>query len=173
MIDAYLASASVKCDAHALHLLFSANRWETAAVIRSHLSAGTHVVVDRYSASGMAYSVANGLDLGWCESTERGLPVPDLVMYLHVTPETAEKRDGFGSERYEKREFQERVATAYDAVSFHIPKWHKIDGNDTLEVVASHVNNAVDACLFPPPTSPSIPSSPLPSHRLPLSAVTA
>jgi dTMP kinase len=54
MLNAHLASASVKCDAHAVHILFSANRWETAAAIRAHLDAGRHVIVHRYSASGVA-----------------------------------------------------------------------------------------------------------------------
>ena len=147
MLNSYLASASVKLDVHAVHLLFSANRWETAAVIHTHLGFGTHVIIDRYSASGVAYSVANGLDVGWCMSTECGLPVPDLVVYLHVTPETAEKRGGFGAERYEKKEFQERVAKAYDAMSTHISKWTKIDGNGTTEEVAARVHNSVDVCL--------------------------
>jgi hypothetical protein len=44
-----------------------------------------------------------GLDLEWCMAPERGLPAPDVVIYLSITPEAAAKRGSFGEERYEKK----------------------------------------------------------------------
>lgn len=38
-----------------------------------------------------------------------GLPAPDVVIYLSVTPEVAEQRGGYGEERYEKKEMQAKV----------------------------------------------------------------
>ena len=42
-----------------------------------------------------------------------GLPRPDVVVFLDLEPEEAEKRGGFGEERYEKKEFQGRVRELY------------------------------------------------------------
>ena len=63
----------------------------------------------RYAYSGVAFSAAkDGLSLDWCRQPDRGLPRPDVVYFLDVSPEEAAKRGGFGEERYEKAEFQVR-----------------------------------------------------------------
>ncbi|XP_037794121.1 uncharacterized protein LOC119589594 [Penaeus monodon] len=40
---------------HAIHLLFSANRWELLPKILSELKSGTSIIVDRYAFSGVAF----------------------------------------------------------------------------------------------------------------------
>ena len=55
-----------------LHLLFSANRWELEENIKSKLNQGEIVIIDRYAFSGVAYSVAKGLDIEWCKSSDKG-----------------------------------------------------------------------------------------------------
>jgi dTMP kinase len=112
LIDTYLTSGADASD-EAIHLLFAANRWESASYIASTLLAGTHIICDRYAHSGIAYSRAKGLDPAWCESGDVGLPAPDLLVFLDAPPAVLEKRPGFGNERYERREFQQRVHEAY------------------------------------------------------------
>lgn len=73
------------------------------------LEAGTTIIADRYSYSGVAFSAAKGLDKGWCEAQEVGLPAPDAVFYLSLSLEEAAGRGGFGEERYERRDMQEKV----------------------------------------------------------------
>lgn len=58
MIDQYLRDKSTQLDDHAVHLLFSANRWEVVPTLKSHLYNGTTVVCDRYAYSGVAFSSA-------------------------------------------------------------------------------------------------------------------
>ena len=53
-IDKYLKGTS-ELDDHVIHLLFSANRWEMLSELRKNLESGTHVVVDRYAFSGVAF----------------------------------------------------------------------------------------------------------------------
>ena len=66
-----------------------------------------NVLVCRYAYSGVAFSAAkDGLTLEWCKQPDRGLPKPDLVCFLDVSPEEAEKRGGYGKERYEQADFQ-------------------------------------------------------------------
>lgn len=60
----------------------------------------------------MVYSAAKQnptLSLGWARAPEVGLPRPDLVVFLDLEEAVAKERGGWGEERYEKREMQERV----------------------------------------------------------------
>lgn len=58
------------------------------------LKGGTHLVVDRYAYSGVAYSSAKGLSRDWCASVDEGLLAPDAVFFLKVDPEAAGNRYG-------------------------------------------------------------------------------
>ncbi|KAF7721650.1 hypothetical protein EC973_004326 [Apophysomyces ossiformis] len=114
MIDNYLKQSSHMND-QAIHLLFSANRWEAVDTMASLLRSGTTLIVDRYAYSGVAFSSAKarirffGLDLGWCKQPDVGLLRPDLILFLDLPIAEAEKRGGFGDERYEKKELQIKV----------------------------------------------------------------
>ena len=118
IINTYLQS-STDLDDHAIHLLFSANRWENAKQIQNHLLSGTTIVCDRYAYSGVAFSSAKVqalpstsdtkdaydennqqqqsplLSIEWCMTPDRGLPAPDCVLFLDLSQEDAEKRGGY------------------------------------------------------------------------------
>lgn len=94
LIDSYLQQTSNMED-HAIHLLFSANRWESADNIVQQLQAGTTIVCDRYAYSGVAFSASKeGIDLEWCQAPDKGLPAPDCVIFLDLSTEQAEERGG-------------------------------------------------------------------------------
>jgi len=80
------------------------------------LKTGTTLIVDRYSYSGVAFSSAKGLDIEWCKAPEIGLLAPDSVLYLDISPERAAERGGYGDERYERVEFQKKVADFYQTL---------------------------------------------------------
>eukprot|EP00980_Cylindrotheca_fusiformis_P010464 scaffold2322_cov135-Cylindrotheca_fusiformis.AAC.23 len=98
LIDQYLKSKQ-ELDDRAIHLLFSANRWEVAPKLTSTLlQEGTTVVCDRYAYSGVAFSSAKDSlkdCLDWCQSCDVGLPAPDAVIFLDLTQEQAEQRGGY------------------------------------------------------------------------------
>ena len=96
-----------------VHLLFSMNRWEMRTKIIDLLKVGTNVVSDRYAYSGAAYSAAKGLDFDWCLGADRGLLQPDLVIYFDISAKDIANRAGFGDERFEKIEFQEKVGDQF------------------------------------------------------------
>lgn len=100
LIDEFLRNKS-EFDQEAIHLLFTVNRWECKRRMEELLLAGTSIVVDRYSYSGVAYSVAKGLSLDWCKNTEANLLKPDLVLLLSLSDEAIQRRGGFGAERWE------------------------------------------------------------------------
>ncbi|KIW07104.1 thymidylate kinase, variant [Verruconis gallopava] len=111
MINDYL-KGDVEQEDHVIHLLFSANRWEAASSIRADIEAGITVVIDRYYYSGCVYSAAKdnpSLSIAWARYPEVGLPRPDAVIFLEISPDEAARRGGFGAERYENKRHQDRV----------------------------------------------------------------
>lgn len=89
---------------------------ESRKTITKTLAEGTTIVCDRYVHSGIVYSAAKGnplLPLSWAASPEKGLPRPDAVVFLDLTPEEAAKRGGWGDEVYEKAEMQSRVRALF------------------------------------------------------------
>jgi dTMP kinase len=77
------------------------------------LAAGTTLVVDRYTGSGAAFSMAKGLDEEWCRAPDLGLPRPDLVLFMDVSAAESAERAGYGGERYEREAFQQLAYEAY------------------------------------------------------------
>ena len=53
-----------------------------------------------------------------------------MVVFLHISPEDAAKRGGFGTERYEKKAMQDRVRTLFQEVR------QKKEGEDFIMVDA-------------------------------------
>lgn len=99
LINAFLSNQA-DFDQEAIHLLFTVNRWECKRKMEELLLAGTSIIVDRYSFSGVAYSVAKGLSVTWCKATETNLLKPDLVLLLALPDEEIRRRGGFGAERF-------------------------------------------------------------------------
>jgi dTMP kinase len=107
IIHKYL-NHEIELDDVAVHLLFAANRWERAKIIRDLIAIGKNVVLDRYSFSGVAYSVAKmrpELDITRCWASEIHLPAPDIIFYLHGDESDIISRAEFGTERYERADF--------------------------------------------------------------------
>lgn len=140
----YLKS-KVDMDARTSHLLFAANRAECVADIKKSLENGVTVVCDRYVLSGVAYSVAKGLDVDWCCAVERGLPKPDLVILLCVDVDVVEKRSEFGSDRHDKKDFLIKVQTAYQKIKSRVPAVEIVATDLTIEKVAQLVEQNVSA----------------------------
>ena len=97
LIDAYLQSRK-NLEDRAVHLLFSANRWEAVESLTHHIASGRTIVCDRYAHSGVAFSSAKDandpLTVEWCKSPDKGLPAPDAIIFLTLSQDEAEKRGG-------------------------------------------------------------------------------
>ncbi|GIL73326.1 hypothetical protein Vretimale_4892 [Volvox reticuliferus] len=141
-IDDYLHNG-VQQDDTAVHLLFTANRFEKRNEMLRLLAGGTTLVLDRYSYSGVAYTAAKGvphLDSEYCRSVEVGLPAADLVVFMAMPPEQAAARGGFGAERYEKLDFQRKVAQQYEALKDS--HWLTLDATLQPELIHQQVMGA-------------------------------
>jgi dTMP kinase len=136
-------SSEASMSKDALQLLFAANRCEKRNDILSASEEGTPVILDRYSHSGIAYGVANGLDMEWCRALEETVPQPDIVVYIDVPEDEAERRIAARGEReiYDTREFQARVREAYRILAdlnSH-SKWISVSGSGPPEDVCDRI----------------------------------
>ncbi|XP_009582021.1 PREDICTED: thymidylate kinase, partial [Fulmarus glacialis] len=134
LISSYLVKEK-NLEDHTVHLLFSANRWEHVPLMKEKLRQGITLVVDRYAFSGVAFTSAKeNFCLDWCKQPDVGLPKPDLILFLQLSPEEAAERGNFGNERYESSSFQEKVLQSFS----HLMKdktlnWKTIDASKSIE----------------------------------------
>lgn len=128
----------------ALHLLFSANRWELQESICNYLNNGVTVVCDRYSYSGIAFSTAKGLDFEWCKQSDVGLPCPDIVFYLDTSSDknATRKREGFGQEMHELQEFQSKVEKEYARFN-NSDRWVSVDATQSIDDVHHQIYRTI------------------------------
>ncbi|GBG29775.1 Thymidylate kinase [Hondaea fermentalgiana] len=152
IIDSYLKNG-VELDDHAVHLLFSANRWESAQAIRKKLAAGTTLIVDRYAHSGVCFSAAKqGMDIEWCKAPDAGLPAPDAVIFLKLAIADAMKRGQFGEERYEKQDFQTKVLDNF--MQMKTDSWRVIDAKRPIDAIAEEIEtlalDIINSCADKP-----------------------
>jgi dTMP kinase len=106
--------------------------------IRSMLEYGD-VVLDRYSCSGIAYSVAQGLDYTWCCNTEIGLLEPDITIFLDIDPVVASQRSEYGKEVYERLDMQTRVRQAFKQMKGLV----SIDATQSVEDIHAQIASQV------------------------------
>lgn len=145
LIDLYLRNM-IELPDETVHLLFSANRWESVLSIVDDLNCGTSIICDRYAFSGVAYSASKGLDLSWCQTPDIGLPVPDGVFFLHVDESVGASRANFGDERYENSSMQSRVRNEFRQPSIRAGvEWHDVDGARDIQVIHEEICGAVEA----------------------------
>lgn len=79
--------------------------------------------------------------LAWCKGPDIGLPAPDIVFYLDLPAEAARDRHEFGSERYEKAEFQELVKEQF--MSLKEESWRVVNAAQTIETIHQEVLETV------------------------------
>lgn len=135
LINKHLKEKGIE-NTQQLHLLFLINRWEKQHHIINLLNNGTHVIIDRYVHSGIAYSLANDLDPEWCNNLNMGLVKPDAVIFLN--DELNYKHLDFGHELFETVKFQQKVLHHYKKM--FDSSWTSIDVSSNF---FSTIKNAI------------------------------
>jgi len=145
-LRAYLAGRS-RLDYHAVHLLYAANKWERAEELDREIKRGRSIIVNRYSPSNLAYGVAHGLPSEWLSSLERGLPKPDVVFVLDISPRTSFRRKSKQRDVHEgDLAYLKKVRTAY----LHLAKrygWRVGDGEQDSKTVQRELWSLVSRYL--------------------------
>ena len=140
-------SGQESLNPEALHLLFSADRYQAKQHLCDMIAENDVVILDRYFYSGLAYSIGHGVDRDWCQQIDSKLPEPDCVIYLDVDPRVAAKRNDYGQCVFDNIEFQSEVRTAYWEMMDK--KWKKINTStgsieDIHKVIVEHVEGLLD-----------------------------
>jgi dTMP kinase len=101
----------------------------------------------------MVYSAAKrnpNLSLEWAKTPDVGLPRPDTVVFLDLEPEEAETRGGYGDEKYEKKEMQQRVRELFldllrvegDEAGMKV-----VSAGASVEVVGNRIYESIEGIL--------------------------
>jgi dTMP kinase len=79
---------------HALHVLFTLNRYEEKPVIERLLDEGTIIVMNRYYQSNIIYGLADGITRHeWLESLDGEMPQANLIIILDISVEESMSRN--------------------------------------------------------------------------------
>lgn len=155
VISQYLQDQNFHLNDKTIHLLFSANRWELSDKIKEQINQGYTLIVDRYSYSGVAYSVAKkGMDVEWCMQPEVGLPKPDLVLLLTLSENEMLNRGDFGKERYENTTVQKSVKETFMKFAQKEDNWKVFNAAGTIDEVQSKLLKTVLQRIKEVETSP-------------------
>uniref|UniRef100_A0A8B9DR49 dTMP kinase n=1 Tax=Anser cygnoides TaxID=8845 RepID=A0A8B9DR49_ANSCY len=118
--------------------------------MKEKLRQGVTLVVDRYAFSGVAFTSAKeNFCVDWCKQPDIGLPKPDLILFLQLSPEEAAARGDFGSERYENSLFQEKVLQSF----YHLMKdktlnWKMIDASKSIEDLHREIKSIAEETML-------------------------
>lgn len=150
VINSYL-QGNTKLSPQESHLLYSLNRHEKKSFMEEKLYNGYYIICDRYIFSGIAYSLANGLDCNFCLNTEQYLIKPDLTFYLDISiTETDKRRKSLKTDIYETSNFQSKVKEAYSKIKTN--DWIIINANQTPEeitnIILKHILNTKNIKQF-------------------------
>jgi dTMP kinase len=145
-------------DARTEILLYSASRAQhVAQVVRPALAAGKVIISDRYADSTLAYQgYGRGLHLETLMTitlfATDGL-LPDLTLYLDITPEEGLRRRQLGGDEWnrldaEALEFHQRVRDGYlELIKQEPERWVVIDAARTAEEVQAEIRAVMQARL--------------------------
>jgi len=137
-LKAYL-ERRIRLEAHAIHLLYAANKWEVAEDLIESLDRGVDIIVNRYVPSNIAYGLAHGLPRDWLHSLEEGLPIPDVVVVLDIPPRMSLGRKRRGRDVHEgDLAYLSRVRREYLRLAKRYG-WKVVDGAQEPETVQSLV----------------------------------
>ena len=84
------------------------------------------------------------MDIEWCKSCDKGLPAPDVIIYLDLPVEVSALRGNFGEERYENALFQNKVRSKFmslknDDEEKNENTWHVVDATRSIDEIQEDV----------------------------------
>ena len=93
-----------------------------------------------------------GISYDWSKAPDIRLPLPDLTLFLDLSPEVAAQRGGFGNERYEKSDVQRAVREMFKRIGQDVgqDRWKVLDAGGTIEQVEGQIWSAVQEALRGP-----------------------
>ena len=137
-IKKYLSGKS-KLPVQVVHCLLAANRWEKLKDIEDANSKNSVLIMNRYYQSNLVYGLVNGMNLDWLENLDSGLPKPDLVIVLDVSPRESFSRKKTKRDQFEKhREFSKKISKAYRQLA-RKKHWKLVDASGSKENIHQEI----------------------------------
>jgi dTMP kinase len=149
IIREYVLNREKRMPAAVEALLFAADRLQhLEKEIKPALKKDKIVICDRYVYSTMAYQGAADLDLKWIEKINQFALVPDMALFIDVSPEVVIERMLSKSKKsvMETLKNQRRVCEVYLKM-VNEGLLMRIDGNNSVQVVAAEILKTVSRFL--------------------------
>lgn len=73
----------------------------------------------------------------WCKNCDKGLPKPDVVIFLEIKENEVLERGEYGKELYEREEFQKVVREKYELLREQ--NWKMVNANDSIENIHKNI----------------------------------
>jgi dTMP kinase len=136
-------SGKQKFPPQVIHCLLAANRWERLKDIKEALLKNYVVIMNRYYQSNLVYGTVNGLDLGWLENLDKGLPKEDMVILLDVKVLDSFSRKIQRRDRFEKdKTFALKIAGTYRKLAKKYG-WNVVNASQSKDQVHQEVIKTV------------------------------
>lgn len=135
------------------HTLFSSCRWDMVPDINAHLALGITVILERWAYSGIAYSSAKGITPEWVCKQDNGLPKPDQVFLLNISPKESMRRMNLKSATLLNT--LHLVSENFDMMC---DGWYVVDGTQAPEDITRAIHSKLITQVDAPRGSLSIPS---------------
>lgn len=135
------------------HTLFSSCRWDMVPDINAHLALGITVILERWAYSGIAYSLAKGMSAEWVSKQDNGLPKPDQVFLLKISPKESMKRMGLDSET-----LLHTLGLVSDNFDMMSEEWVVIEATHPPKDITHVIHSLLTTKVTTPTDSLSIPS---------------
>ncbi len=136
-----------KSTPECLQLLFAADRaHHLEREVASLLERGINVVCDRYFFSSIAFGSLEIDDWDWLKNINKRFPVPDMVLYLKVSPKICIKRiseNRFSFELFEKEKKLEMIEKSYKRLSQEYGFFQIINGEKGIEEISDEINSKI------------------------------
>lgn len=133
-----------------LQLLFCADRAKhLESEIEPALAKGRIVICDRYLFSTLAYGFGAGVDSHWLYNVNRVFKMPDLTIFIDISPDISVSRLGKGREKrelFEKEEALGKVRKAYLNLAKRF-RFKIVNGEQGLEDTTREIQEIVDRFL--------------------------
>lgn len=137
-----------RATSKSLQLLFIADRAKHLEdEIEPALEAGRFVICNRYFFSTLAYGFATGVNFEWLYAANKTFRVPDLTIFVDISPDLSMSRIMKGKERreiFEKREMQGKVRKAYLNLAKKF-KFRIVNGENGVDETSGEITKVVDA----------------------------
>jgi 8-oxo-dGTP pyrophosphatase MutT (NUDIX family) len=142
--------------AKTLQLLFEADRMNVQESIREWLRELDMVILTRYTTSGLAYGMVNGLDSAWCRTLQAHLlPAYDILLDVPACV-GVERKGRYGAEAPNDSDLQllERTRLAFASL---LPPERRVDGTQSPEAVTDTLLDLIDKAPEVDPNTRPIP----------------